>query len=350
MTSSEKAEFYRDTYERTVAGEPGLALGSYAFTWGSKMEATATWFGLFLDDGSRLAAIDTLTELWSGPPPENRAPAVEPLVIEGAAALDPGAELRVTTLTVDPDDDAISAHWALRPESGEYATGGDFRPKLNDIEGVFLEEQIGAATLRMPEEPGAYRLFYYAYDGAGNAATANIPLLVKGQVRTRFPISVYEDHFEAMPWVPSGWMGAIDSLTVDGAFGERPQSGHASIRVRYEGTYGWSGIAWQDPANNWGDQDGGYDLTGATKLELWARGEYGGEKISIGVGLIGSDKPHPDSGITKIDGIELSREWQRFVVPLDKIDLTSIKTGFVLTLTGRQTPVTVYLDSIRFVR
>jgi hypothetical protein len=350
QTSTEKAEFYRESYESGVAGAPGRALGSYAFLWGHKMEGTETWFGMLLADGSRLEVVDVMTELWSGARPRNRAPVVEPLLIDAAATLDPGAELHVRTVTTDPDDDAITAQWALRPESGDYATGGDFRPRLDDIEGVILESDSDTATVRMPEEPGAYRLFYYAYDGAGNAATANIPLLVKGQARTRFPVSVYEDHFEAMPWVPSGWMGGTDDLTLDGMFGERPQSGHASIRIRYEGTYGWAGIAWQDPANNWGDQDGGYDLTGATELELWARGEYGGEKISIGVGLIGSDKPHPDSGMMKIDGVELSREWQRFVVPLNKIDLTSIKTGFVVTLTGRQSPVTIYLDSIRFVR
>ncbi len=69
-TSTEKSAFYRHSYERSVAGAPGLALGSYVFTWGYKMEATATWFGMFLPDGSRLGAVDVMTELWSGSAPE----------------------------------------------------------------------------------------------------------------------------------------------------------------------------------------------------------------------------------------------------------------------------------------
>ena len=350
LTSTEKADVYGKVYESVTANVPGLALGSYAFTWGFKMEATATWFGMFLADGARLGAVDVMTGLWSGELPKDLAPTVEPLIIDGPSAIDPGNVVQVRASVRDPDGGTIRTRWVLRPESHEYATGGDFRPDLPEVEGVLLEGSAQGARLQMPTEPGAYRLFLYAYDESGNAATANVPLLVKGEVRTRLPVVVYENTLEGMPWVPSGWMGSIDSLTLDGDSQYQPHSGAASIRMRYDGKYGWVGVAWQNPANNWGDQDGGYDLSGATALELWARGEYGGEKISIGVGLIGKDKPHPDSGIEKVDGIVLTQDWQRYRVPLEKRDLSSIKTGFVVTLTGRASPVTIYLDSIRFVR
>jgi hypothetical protein len=122
------------------------------------------------------------------------------------------------------------------------------------------------------------------------------------------------------------------------------------VRIRYAGRFGWAGIAWQDPPNNWGERDGGHDLRGATALELWACGEYGGERVSFGVGLLEQDRAFPDSGIAKVDGIVLTREWQRYRVPLRGLDLAHLRTGFVVTLTGRETPVTIYLDSIRFVR
>ena len=349
-TSTQKAASYRRSYERGVIDQKGLALGSYAFTWGFKMEATATWFGMFLPDGSRLGAVDVMTELWSGTPPADLAPTVEPLVIDVPPELDPGDKVRVRASITDPEGGPTSVRWILRPESSEYATGGDFRPNLPDIEGAIVEGGSDGALLRMPADPGPYRLFLYAYDEAGNAATANLPLLVKGEVRTRMPVSVYEDSFEAMPWAPSGWMGSTESLTLDGGFTDNPHQGTASIRMRFEGKYGWVGVAWQNPPNNWGDIEGGFDLTGATELELWARGEYGGEKISIGVGLLGTDTVNPDSARTKVDNIVLTREWQRYGVALKKVDLSSIKTGFVVTLTGRATPVTVYLDSIRFIR
>jgi len=349
QTSTEKAAFYRRSYEKGVIGAPGRALGSYAFLWGHKMEGTDTWFGMFLKDGARTAAVDVMTELWSGKPAKDLAPSVEPLRFEGPATLDPGDELRVDTSVSDPEGGPVTTRWKLRPESGDYATGGDFRPDLPDVEGAVIEGDTRGARVRMPAEPGPYRLFLYAYDEAGNAATANLPLLVKGERRTRLPVSVYEDSFEGMPWVPSGWMGSVDSLTLDGAHTENPKEGSACIRMRYTGTYGWVGVAWQDPPNNWGDQDGGFDLTGASYLEVWARGEYGGEKISIGVGLLAEDRAFPDSAREKVDGIELTDEWQRYRVPLEKRDLSSLKTGFVVTLNGRSSAVTVYLDSIRFI-
>jgi hypothetical protein len=351
QTSTDKAKFYKQSYEQGIIAEPGLALGSYAFLWASKMEATETWFGMFLEDGAKTGAVDVMTELWSGSPPEDLSPTVEPLSLEGNAQVDPGAEVSVKSHVEDPEGSELSVRWVLRPEAAEYATGGDFRPNLADIDGVVIESSVEGVRLRMPEEPGPYRLFLYAYDAAGNAATANLPLLVKGEPRTRFPVSVYEDSFESMPWAPSGWMGSVEALTLDGDYTDQPPyEGFASIRMRYEGKFGWVGVAWQNPANNWGDLEGGYDLTGAAALELWARGEYGGERVSFGVGIIQKDKAHPDSGIRKIDGIRLTREWQRYTIPLKKVDLSSIKTGFVVVLTGRRTPVTIYLDSIRFIR
>jgi len=350
MTSTQKAAFYRRSYNEGVSGVPGMALGSYVFNWGYKMEATATWYGMFLPDGSPLAAVDVMTELWSGEPPADLAPTVEPLVIAGDARFDPGDKLRVAAVVADPEDKALRVRWALRRESGDYAAGGDFRAILPDIEGAVLEGRKDGAVLRLPKEPGAYRLFVYVYDQAGNAATANAPLFVKGEVRAPMPFYVYADGVEGMPWAPSGWMGGIESLSLDGAHADETYKGPASLRLRYAGKFGWAGVAWQHPVNNWGEQDGGYDLSGAKYLELWARGEFGGERVKFGVGLLGADVAHSDSAVTGIDDVVLGTQWRRYRIPLKKQDLSSIKTGFVVTLSGRASPVTVYLDEIRFVR
>src|SRR5206468_2619733 len=97
LTSTAKADFYRKTYESSVLAEKDkLCLGSYAFLWGAKQEATATWFGMLLPDGSRTAAVDTLTELWSGRALPNRCPQIESIQIVGASEVAPGAVVRAT--------------------------------------------------------------------------------------------------------------------------------------------------------------------------------------------------------------------------------------------------------------
>ena len=348
-TSTEKAAFYRRAYESAVLAAPGLALGSYVFLWGHKMEATPTWYGMFLDDGARLAAVDVMTELWSGNPPANLAPTIEPLVVDGPR-VKPGRKVRVRTEIEDPEGAPIRVRWVLRHEPGEYTTGGDSRPVPPKVEGAIVEGTRKGARVRMPREAGAYRLFVYAHDSAGGAATANVPLLVKGKVRAPMPFDVYRDGFEGMPWAPSGWMGSIEALTVNGDYAENCHEGSACIEMRYTGQLGWVGVAWQHPPNDWGDQEGGFDLTGAKELELWARGQYGGERIDIGVGLLEADKAHPDSAKKTVEGIRLSHEWRRYRIPLKRLDLSSIKTGFVIVLSGQRVPVTVYLDSIRFIR
>ncbi|MDR1942409.1 MAG: hypothetical protein LBQ47_08795, partial [Endomicrobium sp.] len=78
------------------------------------------------------------------------------------------------------------------------------------------------------------------------------------------PFAVYvenaskENHF-----APSGWMGDYGDIKINLANTEKPRSGNTSIKITYSAKMtqgaGWSGIYWQQPANNWGEKKGGYD-------------------------------------------------------------------------------------------
>lgn len=181
QTSGEKADFYRDSYEKAILAAPGTALGAYAFLWGHKMEATETWFGMFLSDGSRTAVVDTMTEIWGGQQPTNRAPTIDAPTIDQSPELAPGAIITAQTSASDPDDDELTISWILRPEPDEFETGGDYQKTPPAVEGAILESDATTARVRMPDKAGAYRLFVFARDGAGNAATANLPLLVTAE-------------------------------------------------------------------------------------------------------------------------------------------------------------------------
>ena len=64
------------------------------------------------------------------------------------------------------------------PEATELGDGGDYEKRPEAVTGLFRSETGGRLEMEAPK-PGAYRLFVYATDGNGHAATANIPFLVE---------------------------------------------------------------------------------------------------------------------------------------------------------------------------
>ncbi len=107
QTSTQKADFYRQGHQNAVIDSGGQSLGSYAFLWGHKMEGTATWFGMLLDDGTKLGALDTMTELWSGEAPADLSPLIEPVTVEGDVQVDPGTLINAQTAATDPEGEAV---------------------------------------------------------------------------------------------------------------------------------------------------------------------------------------------------------------------------------------------------
>jgi hypothetical protein len=166
------------------------------------------------------------------------------------------------------------------------------------------------------------------------------------------PFAVYvenaskENHF-----APSGWMGDYGDLKINLANTEKPRSGNTSIKITYSAKMtqgaGWAGIYWQQPANNWGEKKGGYDLTGATKLTFWARGANGGEKIAeFKVGGITGE--FPDSDSASVGPVELKSEWQKYTIDLKDKDLSHVIGGFCWAASKDDNPngFVIFLDDI----
>jgi hypothetical protein len=167
-------------------------LGSYVFHWAQHHEKTHTWYGMFLEDGSRLQAVDVMTELWSGHAPPNQAPRIGPGRIRIStddpdtsepAQVMPGAMMNATVGASDPDGDPIQVSWDMRPDvSGNANVGGDAEKPAAPLPDMVLTAEDRRATFHLPADEGAYRLFVYVRDGHGNAATANLPLLVRSSL------------------------------------------------------------------------------------------------------------------------------------------------------------------------
>ncbi len=165
---------------------------------------------------------------------------------------------------------------------------------------------------------------------------------------------VYRDkRYKGNHYIPSGWMGDRGDIGLNENWMDNPYSDRTCIKITYSGecsqNAGWTGIYWQNPANNWGFAKGGFDLTGAKRLSFWARGEKGGEVIAeFKMGGIGGD--YPDSDSSSLGPIELTDSWQQYIIDLEGMDLSYISGGFCWVISKIYNPdgCTFYLDEIKY--
>lgn len=207
----------------------------------------------------------------------------------------------------------------------------------------------------MPRNVGGYRLFAYVTDGHGGAAVANIPLYVRGTAKdspgklAKLPMYLYDEAGRANPpYIPSGWMGNTKALKFDDRCKVQPHSAKTCIRIDDTAHQQWGAIAWQNPANDFEDKPGGWNLKGSKWLSVWLRGQTGKETVTNEFGVLGRDKKFPDSAKAKRANIKLSTEWRKYTLDATGKDMSRIKTGFVVSFRGAGRPTTIYVDDCRF--
>jgi len=357
LLSSDKATWYSNTYQKTVLGHPGECLGSYAFLWGNKVEATITWYGIFLPDGSKLAAADMMQELWAGQAPKYLCPVIKKLAVNGTNVVNAGDLVKASVDASDPQGDKLKYEWVMHRELGTYniqeagASGGK---AFTDAIEKNDEPQV---SVKMPEVNGVYRIYCYVRDEHGAAAVGNLPVLVKNGQEPPFvapvaklPYFVYGTG-PGNAFVASGYPDNYNAVAMDDRCTNNPHSGKTCIKATYKESTGKGGMIWQSPANDWGDQPGGFDFTGARKLTFWARGEKGGEKANFGFGYLTKDtaknKKYLDSD-TGTQTVTLTPDWQQYTIYVAGKDLKLIKSAFYWNVEANGAPVTLYLSTIKW--
>jgi len=176
-TSTDKAEMYRSNYLNSIKAHAGWCLGSYAFIWGNKQEETATWFGMLLPTGEKLESAEVMSEFWSGKAPANRAPRIQSAKLGPDVKIGPEGQLTLGVRATDPEDDKLQFEYVVRLESTDKKPGG--YPENAPATLLTIKSAQPSFKFLAPKYPGMYRVFVYIRDGKGNAATANVPFLVK---------------------------------------------------------------------------------------------------------------------------------------------------------------------------
>jgi hypothetical protein len=181
LTSTEKADWYKKTYLGSVLGEQKLCLGSYAFIWGSKREASATWYGMFLADGTKVAAVDTMSELWTGKPPSNPCPKINSLKLgDGDGRVVTGAMVHALLDAASVDGSPITVTWVLHRDQFKYRAAVESTGEVGEFPEAIVKATNKEVKLKMPPIGGGYRLYAYVRSAHNGSAVATLSLYVDG--------------------------------------------------------------------------------------------------------------------------------------------------------------------------
>ncbi|GJL53565.1 MAG: hypothetical protein NPIRA02_06970 [Nitrospirales bacterium] len=192
---------------------------------------------------------------------------------------------------------------------------------------------------------------------------------VMDQYHDRFPL--YDDvssagnHFHAWAKIPDQHA----PVTISGTATNNPHSGATAIRCEFvvtntgaiggfyllNGTLPPTATA---PVLNFGAvPNAGVDLTGATRLIFWARGQQGGEQIEFFMGGVGRD-PMTGNPTTSFPGstpvvkqsVTLTSTWQQYEIDVANHDLSYVLGGFGWIANAQKNPrgAVFFLDDIQY--
>ena len=179
LTSTEKTEYYRRTYLGAVTGEKGLCLGSCAFLWGFKSEASPTWYGMFLPDGTKVAAVDTMSELWTGKPVKDPSPRINSLkLVDTEGRVAPGTMVHASLDAKSANGEPIKITWELQRDLFRYQIDAEGAKGASGFPDAIVNATDKGADVKMPATGGGYRLYAYIHTPHNGSAVADLCLFV----------------------------------------------------------------------------------------------------------------------------------------------------------------------------
>jgi hypothetical protein len=340
-------------YEAIVKGyhewisNKAACLGVYVFHYGDGEQFGAPWL-LTHFRGMTRPQYWAIREAYTGEKPVNQVPIVESFQLPDTQTKS-GSWVPVQLEVSDKEQEALTVDFFYNQRSGsrkrrDQLTTLPYRGSLSE-----------GFELQLPPEHGAIKVYVAVHDTYQNVgiASTSISVLDKEAKQRKYlvprvdlPFYVYQDD-QDLPYIPSAYMGNYQAMQVDMNHRQEVKSGKTAIKIRYRDPTDWYGLGLVDPADDWGDILGGYDIGPAKTFSFWAKGSQDDIQITAGFGLIGEEKPFPDTGKESIE-IRLTRDWKKYSLKIEGVDLSCIRSGFVIFSGGTGVPHDIYIDDIVF--
>lgn len=343
-TDQQKYDEIAKGYHDWIKNKPAC-LGVYMFHYADGKKFISPW--LFSHhNGSLRPQYWAIREAFTGKKPLNNIPTIETFELPDSSYKN-GSWVPVSLKVSDVENDDLEISFYYNQRTGSRLR----RDQINPLN--FKGNLKDGFQIQLPDEYGAIKVYVNAKDTYNNLGIESTSIVVENTKKRKYlvpkaklPFYVYKDG-EDLPYLPTAYMGNHKSINVDAKHKTNVYSGEASLKVGYNEVYDWYGLGLVDPANDWGEILGGYDISGAKTFSFWAKASKKNVIATIGFGLIGKDKLYPDTAKTSIE-VKLGTKWKKYTIKTKKLDLSCIRSGLVVFSSSYGSTQEIYLDNVVF--
>jgi hypothetical protein len=345
-SDAEKYETIVKGYNEWIQPKPNC-LGVYVFHYATDDRFVGPWL-LTHFRGMTRPQYWAIREAYTGQRPGNAVPVIQRFELPDVERQS-GTWIPVELEVSDKEQEVLTVTFYYNQRTGSRKR----RDQLNALN--FRGSLSKGFEIQLPRVHGGIKVYAAAHDAYNNVgiATTSVSVVDEEEAKRKFlvprvalPFYVYQDG-DNMPYTASGYMGNYEAMEVDLNHTEEVHSGNSSIKISYKARENWYGLGFMDPANDWGDILGGYDISGAKTFSFWAKSSEKKLNVTAGFGLIESDKPFPDTE-KKVEDIVLTNKWKKYKIKVKRADLRCIRSGFVIFSSSDGFPHTIYIDDIVF--
>ncbi len=289
-----------------------------------------------------------IREAFTGNLPINSVPEIKVFKIEGTS-FDSKSWIPVFLDVVDSENDSLAVSFNYNQRTGS-------RKRRDQIKPLYHRGNLKEGfEIKLPKENGAVKIYTMIQDSYDNVGVASTGIKIKDEEaankkylvpKVELPFYVYKNG-DVKSYSPSAYMGNHKKMKVDLEYTEKLGDRRTCLKLSYHQPYDWFGLGLVNPANDWGDILGGYDISGAKKFSFWAKANKKDVRATIGFGLIGKDKKYPDTA-KKSKEVKLTTKWKKYSFNIKKLDLSCIRSGLTIFSSGNGEVVEIFLDDVVF--
>ncbi|WP_178987880.1 glycoside hydrolase family 2 TIM barrel-domain containing protein [Winogradskyella schleiferi] len=345
-SDTQKYDAIANGYVNWIQNKPAN-LGVFVFHYANGGNFSGPWLFTHYESMTR-PQYWAIREAYTGKKPINNVPEIKTFELTSAKA-ESGTWIPLKLDVLDIENDSLSISFNYNQRTGSRKR----RDQINKLE--FRGDIKNGFEIQLPKEDGSVKIYALVKDSYNNVGIASTGIVVLDDEaknikylvpKVTLPFYVYKDG-EDDPFTASAFMGNYKVMNVDTQYKGDVYSGKAALKISYNQEYDWYGLGLVNPANDWGDILGGYNISGAKKFSFWAKANKKNVTATFGFGLIGNDKPFPDTA-KKSKEIKLTTKWKKYAINIKNLDLTCIRSGFTIFSSSYGSSQIILIDNVVF--